>query len=342
MPASNGNRQEYILKYIAVIWIMEPTKKQMPYGYQNPVSSLSFNIRKYYMKISKVLVTGSTGFVGNHLCRQLLQIGINVVGSGSVNDKNKLDVTDMNQLHSIDNGGVEAIVHLAAKTSVKSASKDPYQAYYTNIVGTLNVLEFCRLRNIKKFIFMSSYVYGQPKYLPIDEEHPVNPHSSYHKSKLIAEQLCKNYSLDFGIDIVTLRPFLLYGPTAKPYMFISTVIQRIKNNGNVFLSEKHTSRDFLFISDFLDLVTILLNEFPSGYNLYNVGSGESHHLEEVTQILAQLLNKKITINYDNQIRPGDVTEMIADISKVSNAFHWKPRVGIIEGLEITLRKAKCT
>ncbi len=291
------------------------------------------------MKISKVLVTGTAGFVGYHLCRLLLELGISVVGRSSTNDKNKIDVTDINQLHSIDKSGVDAVVHLAAKTSVNSASKEPYQAYYTNIVGTLNVLEFCRLSNIKKFIFMSSYVYGQPKYLPIDEEHPVNPHSSYHKSKLIAEELCKIYSLDFGMDIVTLRPFLLYGPNAKPYMFISTVIQQIKNYGNVFLSGKYISRDFLFISDFLDLVTIILNEFPKGYNLYNVGYGESHHLEEVTQILAQLLNKKITINYNNQIRPDDVTEMIADISKVSNAFQWKPFVEIHEGLEITLQKA---
>jgi UDP-glucose 4-epimerase len=293
------------------------------------------------MKINKVLVTGSTGFVGKRLCRELSELGIKIVGSNS-NDKKNLDVTNTNQLHSIDKSGVEAVIHLAAKTSVISATIDPYQAYFTNIVGTLNVLEFCRLSNIKKFIFMSSYVYGQPNYLPIDEEHQVNPHSSYHKSKLIAEQLCKNYSFDYGMDIVTLRPFLLYGPDVKPYMFISTVIQQIKNNGNVLLSGKYTSRDFLFITDFLDLVTNILNEFPNGYNLYNVGYGESHRLEEVTQILAQLLNKKITINYNNQIRPGDVTEMIADISKVSNAFHWKPKIGIHEGLKKTLQKDRCT
>src|SRR2546430_1188134 len=83
---------------------------------------------------------------------------------------------------------------------------------------------------------------------------------TYHKSKLIAEQLCRNYSLDFGIDVVTLRPFLLYGPNAKPYMFISTVIQQIKNDGHVFLSGKYTSRDFLFVTDFLDLVTIILSK----------------------------------------------------------------------------------
>jgi UDP-glucose 4-epimerase len=284
----------------------------------------------------KILVTGSAGFVGSHLCSMLLELGIDVVRDRT-KEKYKLDVTDINQFRFADLG-VEAVIHLAAKTSVNSAYKDPYLAYYTNIMGTLNMLEICRLRNIKKLIFMSSYVYGQPKYLPIDEKHPVNPHSSYHKSKLIAEQLCKNYSLDFGIDVVTLRPFLLYGPNAKPYMFTSTVIEQIQNSGNVFLSGKYISRDFLFISDFLDLVSIILNKFPRSYNLYNVGYGESHYLEEVAQIIGQQLNKEITINYDNKIRPIDVTEMVADISRVSNAFQWKPRIGIEKGLELTLQK----
>jgi len=289
------------------------------------------------MKISNLLVTGSTGFVGNHLCRQLLDLGINLIRSSSNNEK-KLDVTDIDQIRSIADTRIEAVIHLAAKTSVNSALRDPFQPYYTNILGTLNMLELCRTRDIKKFIFMSSYVYGQPRYLPIDEKHPVNPHSPYHKSKLIAEQLCENYAQDFGIDIVTLRPFLLYGPSAKPYMFVSTVIQEVKNNGKVSLSGKHTSRDLLFISDFLELLKAILHEFPKGYNLFNVGYGESHELEEVTQVLAKLMNKKITINYNSQVRPGDVTKMIADISKVSNAFHWKPRIGIREGLEMTLQE----
>jgi len=289
------------------------------------------------MKTRKVLVTGSEGFIGKHLCRQLLEFGINVVAS-SDKAKNKLDVTDINQLRSIDNG-VEAVVHLAAKTSVSDAINNPYHPYYTNLLGTLNVLEFSRLRKIRKFINMSSYVYGQPKYLPVDEKHPVNPHSPYHKSKLLAEQLCENYSCDFGIDIVTLRPFLLYGPFGNPHMFLPTIIQQICEHAKVFLSGKHTSRDFLFITDFVDLIRIILNEFPKGYNLYNVGHGESHELEEVALLVARLLGKEITINYDNQIRPGDVTKMIANISKVSNSFRWNPRISIQEGLRIIIEKS---
>jgi UDP-glucose 4-epimerase len=168
----------------------------------------------------EVFVTGSKGFVGKHLCNRLIETKINVV----TNDKNQheIDVTDINRLRSIDK--VEAIVHLAAKTSIKDSLNNPYETHNTNILGTLNLLEFARLKDIKKFIYISTYVYGQPKYLPIDENHPVNPHSIYNKSKLLAEELCENYADNFGIDIVTLRPFYLYGPESKSNSFIPSVI----------------------------------------------------------------------------------------------------------------------
>jgi UDP-glucose 4-epimerase len=207
-------------------------------------------------------------------------------------------------------------------------------------VGTLNLLEFARLRNVRKFIFISTYVYGQPKYLPIDEKHPVDPHSPYNKSKLLAEQLCQNYSHDFGIDVVTLRPFYIYGPGSRSSSFISSAIRQINENGKVLLSGEHTKRDFLFISDFVNLLETILDEFPNGYNLYNVGYGTSHTLREVSEILAKLLNKKkITIYYDNKSRPGDVINMKADISKVSSAFNWKPMVSIDQGLKLMIENS---
>jgi UDP-glucose 4-epimerase len=288
------------------------------------------------MKTDIVLLTGSKGFVGKHLCRQLIKKGTRVISSIG-NDENNLDVTDMNQLQSVDK--VQAIIHLAAKTGVMYSIDRPYETYYTNLAGTLNLLEFARLRNIHKFIFVSTYVYGEPKYVPIDEKHPVSPHSPYNKSKLLAEQLCQNYSDDFGIDIVTLRPFYIYGPESKSYSFISSAIRQINENEKVLLSGKHTKRDFLFISDFVNLLEIILDEFPTGYNLFNVGYGTSHSLREVAEILAKLLNKKITIDYDNECRPDDVINMEADISKVSNAFNWKPMVSIEKGLKLTIKNS---
>ena len=157
---------------------------------------------------------------------------------------------------------------------------------------------------------------------------------------MLAEQLCQNYSHEFGIDVVTLRPFYIYGPESRSNSFISSAIRQINENGKVLLSGKHTKRDFLFISDFVNLLEIILDQFPNGYNLYNIGYGTSHTLRKVSEILAKLLNKKkITIDYDNESRPDDVINMEADISKVSIAFNWKPMVSIDKGLKLTIQNS---
>jgi nucleoside-diphosphate-sugar epimerase len=155
------------------------------------------------MTIDNILVTGNSEFIGKNLWSCLKGIGIScynhVVG---------LDITDMSFLKSLHN--VKLIVHLAAKTSIKDSIANPYETYYNNLIGTLNLLEFVRLKGLKKFIYTSTYVYGQPGYLPIDEKQPVNLHSHYNKSKLMAEELCKNYSADFDIDMAQVQePALL-------------------------------------------------------------------------------------------------------------------------------------
>lgn len=285
------------------------------------------------MKTTKVLVTGVKGFIGSRLDARF-KMGTTTVVRGGKNHQENTDVTDMRSLRSLEEQEIEAIIHLAAKSSVVDSFEKPYEAYRTNVLGTLNVLELARLKNIKKFIFVSTYVYGQPTYLPIDENHPVNPHSPYHRSKLIAEQLCKNYSNDFGINIATLRPFYIYGPDSRAHPFISSAIMQIKRDQKVKLSGEYTKRDFLFVNDFVDLINSVLNNFPDGYNLYNVGYGKSYSLKEVSYLLADLLNMQIKIEYNTKMRPNDVSDMIADISKVSAQFSWKPSTTLEEGLRL--------
>jgi nucleoside-diphosphate-sugar epimerase len=103
------------------------------------------------MTVKKVLVTGSNGFVGRHLCKRLKELGIQVV---TTNNQKPIDITNVAQLPTTKN--INAIVHLAAKTSVSDSFKEPYETYSTNIIGTLNVLEFARIRKIKKFIYVST------------------------------------------------------------------------------------------------------------------------------------------------------------------------------------------
>ncbi|HEY9398943.1 MAG TPA: NAD-dependent epimerase/dehydratase family protein [Nitrososphaeraceae archaeon] len=286
------------------------------------------------MKINKVLVTGSRGFIGKHLCKSLRENGIRVVTHGK--ERNKLDVTNLGKILTIED--VEAVVHLAAKTSILDSMKNPYQTYFTNIVGTLNLLEFARIRNVRKFIYVSTYVYGQPQYLPIDEKHVVNPHSPYNRSKLLAEELCQNYSHDFGIDIVILRPFYVYGPDSRDRSFIPSIIQQIKKNAIVELSGEQIKRDFLFVTDFVLLLQIILREFPNGYNIYNAGYGTSYSLKEVAQSLAKLLDRKIAIQ-SFKTNVDDISDMRADITKVSKTFKWKPTVDIGKGLRLIVQES---
>ena len=182
---------------------------------------------------------------------------------------------------------------------------------------------------------MSTYIYGYPEYLPIDENHPPRPHSPYNKSKLISENLCKYFSEDEKLNVVTLRPFYIYGPSNNT-SFVSSVVRKVMNNEKVILSSKNTRRDFLFIDDFTNLVHKILLNFPDGYNVYNVGYGKSYSLEDIWRVIESITNKKIDIQNDISFRANDVVEMVADIEKVVGKFKWKPTIDIEQGLRMTI------
>ena len=285
-----------------------------------------------------ILITGSRGFVGDHICKSYFKNKYNLI-TDNPTDKQRNDITKIEFFENFDDK-IDVIIHLAAKISINDSLIDPYETYYQNILGTLNVLEFAKRNNITNLIFLSTYVYGEPQYLPIDENHPINPHSPYNKSKIIAESLCKDYSKIFGINIVILRPFYLYGYNRKKNTLIKSILDQINANGIIKLSNEKTSRDFLYISDFIELLDNILNKFPSGYNIYNVGSGTSYTITEISRKIAYLLNKKIRIFYDKSIRNEDINEMVADITKISKEFDWKPKIDIDQGLTLTIKKSK--
>jgi nucleoside-diphosphate-sugar epimerase len=287
------------------------------------------------MKVAKILVTGANGFIGKHLCKRLTEYGFNIADGKPSSYQSPLDVTDLGQLVSACRN-VDTVIHLAGRTSIKSSLRDPYKTYYVNYIGALNLVEASRLMDVNRLINVSTFVYGQSHHIPINERHRINPHSPYTKSKLLAEMICQYYSSDFDIDVVTLRPFQIYGPGARPDSYVPSVIQQIASKGEVLLNGKNVRRDFLFVDDFVNLLVAILNNFPNGYNVYNVGSGKSHALEKIAKILANLMSKRIKINYDEAYLGPSGTDMWADITKVSEAFRWKPRVTIKEGMRYTL------
>ena len=290
------------------------------------------------VNIHNILITGSKGFVGENICKSYLNSKYNLI-TDSHKDNSQKDITKIEYFENFGDK-IDAIIHLAAKTSINDSLTDPYETYYINIIGTLNVLEFAKRKNITNLIFLSTYVYGEPQYLPIDENHPINPHSPYNKSKIIAESLCEDYSKIFGINVVILRPFYLYGYNRKKNTLIRSILDQINTNEIVKLSNEKTRRDFLYISDFIELLNKILNKFPSGFNIYNVGSGTSYSITEISRKIANLLNKEIRICYDGSIRKQDINEMVADITKTSKEFDWNPKIDIDQGLTLTIRKSK--
>lgn len=280
-----------------------------------------------------ILVTGHTGFIGTNIVKKL-QNEYTILPTNK-NNAQRMNVLEKSQLLDFDE--VDAVIHLASKTSISDSISNPYDTYYTNMVGTLNILDYAVKRKIKNIINISTYTYGDPKYIPIDESHPLSPHSPYNKSKVISEKLCKYYSEDYKLNIVTLRPFYIYGNSYNS-SFISSTIRKVINNEKVILSNKNTRRDFLFVDDFVMLVHKILLNFPEGYNVYNVGYGKSYSLEDILRVIESIMNKKISIEYDSSIRPNDVSEMVADIGKVTKEFEWMPTIDIDEGLRLTIER----
>ncbi|MBC8157318.1 NAD-dependent epimerase/dehydratase family protein [Armatimonadetes bacterium] len=136
--------------------------------------------------------------------------------------------------------------------------------------------------------------------------------------------------------MVTLRPFYVYGPNSRNRSLIPSIIKQIKKNGKVKLSGKKVKRDFLFVTDFVNLIEKILQDFPKGYNIYNVGYGKSYSLNQVAERLGRLFGMKIEIEFSKVTRP-DVSDMVADIRKVSKEFNWKPTIDIKKGLQLIVQ-----
>lgn len=293
-----------------------------------------------------ILITGINGFIGKNLSRILSSSKRRVIPSrgGRIHIRGKkgdsdwtLDVTNEDSLKNYKDEKIDYIIHLAAKTSIEDSVKNPYSTFFTNIVGTLNLLEFARTKHIENFIFISTYLYGKPEYLPIDENHPLKPHSPYNSSKLIGEKMCENYAQEYGLNVVSLRPFCIYGPDNKASSLVQKAITAINKSEVMVLSGLKTRRDFLYVDDLVELIIKIIDNFPNNYNVYNVGYGVSYNIGDVAKRIALLLNKEIKIQYKKS-KENEILHMTADISKVSKKFDWNPKIDLDSGLKLIVKE----
>ena len=274
----------------------------------------------------KIAITGSSGFVGKHLVARFLQLGHDVLPLDIVNG---VDITDINSLINI--GSFDVLVHLAARTFVPDSFKNSQSFYYTNIVGTINALELCKIHNAK-MIFASSYIYGNPKYLPVDEKHPICAHNPYAQTKIIGEEICTAYARDFNVPVIILRPFNIYGPDQNCHFLIPKMVKQAQT-GHIKLADPEPKRDFVYIDDVINAYVKSVEYLPNGAEIFNIGSGISYSISEITALINAAMSKDVGASFTGEKRPNEVLETVADISKAQEKLGWVPNILLMHGIK---------
>jgi nucleoside-diphosphate-sugar epimerase len=277
--------------------------------------------------LKKILVTGSDGFIGKALVKRLSGLGFATTGFDLADG----DIATEGSLAEFEKEDISYVFHLAGKTFVPESWSHPFGFYRTNVMGTVNILEFCR-KTGAGLTYISSYLYGKPEYLPIDEDHPVKAYNPYSNSKLVAEEICRYYRDQFNLGISILRPFNVYGPGQPGRFLIPELIKKMldQETGFIEVMDIRPKRDFLFIDDFTEALYLSMN-CPGG--IYNVGSGYSVSVEQILKEITRITGKNKSIRDKGQERPNEIFDLYAGISKISREMNWRPEVGIREGLE---------
>ena len=307
-------------------------------------------------KAEKILITGGAGFIGSHLVAKLLETGEQVIVIDNFDDfynpqikrdnlKNHLsnphfkllevDIRDKKALEQIFKlNKITKVVHLAARAGVRASIKNPSLYEEINIKGTLNLLEVCKTKNIKNFIFASSSsVYGVNTKLPFSENDSLSsPISPYAVTKKSGELLCYTYHYLYGIPTVCLRFFTVYGPRQRPKMAIHKFTKLIDKNCEITIfGDGHSRRDYTYISDIIEgIISALKQKFD--FQIFNLGSSEPIELKNLVSLIESTLEKKAKIKHTLE-QPGDVPITYADITKSKKLLGYNPKVGIEEGIK---------
>ena len=277
--------------------------------------------------MGKILVTGSSGFIGKKIVKRLDKLEV-ITDS---NNFERIDLQNKEQVMKLDS--TDMVIHLGGKTPQNELKWSEY--FDNNVIGTLNVLEYCIQKKVKKMIYVSSYVYGNPKYCPIDENHPINPHNAYTESKYLGERLCEFYCNRSDLNLIILRPFNIFGESMREGFLITNLINSVKTGKKLTIVNKNSKRDFLHVDDFVDLIVKLIDH-DFKFEVFNVGAGRSYSFEDIIKKIERITSQKINIDYEEnkEIFIDDIT---SDISKIKNKIDWQPRIKFDEGLEKMLK-----
>lgn len=278
--------------------------------------------------MESIFITGSRGDIGSRLKVDLEKRGYEIRES----QNNELRIEDPSYFDSIINPeSIDIMYHLAAISFVPLSWDNPSDFIKINVLGTCNVLDFCKTYNIK-LVYISSYAYGIPQYLPIDENHPVLSVNPYALSKNMGEQLCEFYGKNFSLKYNIIRPFNVFGSLKNKSMLIPEIIDQIIDGSEVKVKDLVPKRDYIFIDDVIDFLMMSKNKFTN--DVYNLGSGQSYSVKQIIDTCQKVWGTKAKIISEQVTRKNEIPETISNMSKVKNVFDWSPKFNLEEGLRV--------
>lgn len=277
----------------------------------------------------KVAISGSHGFVGSNLCSLLNKIP-NRYKIIPIDIAEGFDLSDKSQCEKIES--FDVFVHLANLAYVPASYGNPELFYRINYLTTLNALELCR-KYKARFIYISSYIYGPPDYLPIDESHAVKPFNPYAQTKVICESLCEGYNRDFDLPIIILRPFNIYGVGQQGDLLIPEIIQQLKQDKTTIqLKDPNPKRDYVNVIDVANAIKVCIDFENRSISKYNLCSGNSYSVMELTEIVNANLRDKVNFKFSESDRPNEVNETKGSNKKIFEELGWSPSIDLVQGI----------
>ena len=307
----------------------------------------------------RVLVTGAGGFIGSHLTERLVQAGAVVcamVHYNSRNDWGLIELLDKDIRESITVicGDIRdpffcreavknqsLVMHLAALIAIPYSYIAPAEYVFTNVAGTLNMLQACRDLGVEKIVHTStSETYGTAQYVPIDEKHPLQGQSPYSASKIGADKIAESFYCSFKTPVAIIRPFNTFGPRQSARAVIPTIIAQLASGmKQLRLGSLTPVRDLSYVEDTAAGFMAVAESIRTTGELVNIGSGKGISVGDLARLIAKLMSVNAEIVCDTQrIRPenSEVMQLVACTDKVKSLAGWQPTVPLRDGLSKTI------
>jgi nucleoside-diphosphate-sugar epimerase len=281
--------------------------------------------------MARILVTGAAGFIGRALARALSAREHDLI----LLSRAEGDVSVAETWAKLP--AVEHVYHLAARSYVPDSWSEPADFLQGNVVGTARALDYCR-RCSAHLVYVSAYVYGVPKRLPVHEDDEAEPNNPYALSKLLAEKACAFHAAALNAPVTILRPFNVFGGGQRAEFLIPTILTQIRNGESIKVKDLAPRRDYIFIDDMVDALLRSI-ERPDGLRLFNIGAGISHSVGDIIAIAQSVAGTALPVIAAGNPRLNEIPDVRADISRARATLGWRPAIDLADGIARLLRPA---